>query len=447
MTGDEAPPVNPTALDTHTQPGGLDDIAVNQDSGHFLGRFDHEGANRNRLLDASYRDASYLDATHLDATHLDPGDASYVHTGYPDIDRLRSADLLRDAARRRRRRRIIPLLAVVVIVALVITGAVIVRRALDGFGAADYRGDGTGRVVVKIQAGDTSGDIATILRAQDVVASTAAFTAAARRSGRSGDFQPGWFTMHHQMSGAAAVALLLSGKTRLSTTVTTTEGMISVQIYARLAQKLKIPQASFLAAARDLPNLGLPDGYPAKSVEGFLFPQTYQYDPDVTAAEALQDMTSQYQLVARKLDFAADAAKLKLTPYQALTVASMVEAEARFPADRARVARVVYNRLARKMPLQFDSTSAYGARLLGQDPLNIDYTKAAPYNTRLKTGLPPTPIGNPGQAAMAAAIHPAAGNWLYFVSSDKAGHLFFTNDVKKFDAASTTCRVRKWGCT
>lgn len=432
MTGDEAPPLNPTALDSH-QPGGLDDIAVNEDSGHFLGRFDHEGANLNRLLDPGTLDPAY-------------GEAGYGHAGYPDTDRVRSADLLRGAARRRRRRRIIPLLAVVVIVALVVTGAVIVRRALDGFGAADYRGDGTGQVVVQIKAGDTSGDIATILRAQDVVASTAAFTAAARRSGRSGDFQPGWFTMHREMSGAAAVALLLAGNTRLSTTVTSTEGMISNQIYTLLAQKLKLPRAGFVAAAKDVSNLGLPDGYSAQSVEGFLFPQTYQYDPDVTAAEALQDMTSQYQLVARKLDFSVGAAKLKVTPYQALIVASMVEAEARFPADRARVARVVYNRLARKMPLQFDSTSAYGAKLLGLDPVHIDYTKAAPYNTRNKTGLPPTPIGNPGQAAMAAAIHPAAGNWLYFVSSDKAGHLFFTNDVKKFDAASATCRAQKWGC-
>ena len=107
---------------------------------------------------------------------------------------------------------------------------------------------------------------------------------------------------------------------------------------------------------------------------------------------------------------------------------------------------MIYNRLRLKHPIQFDSTSAYGARLAGKDPIHINYNIPTPYNTRLKPGLPPTPIGNPGVKSMTAAIHPAVGNYLYFVSKDKFGHLFFTNNYKAFLTASAKCKAQHWGC-
>lgn len=355
------------------------------------------------------------------------------------------------AARRRSRRtlraRIIPLIAVIVIVAVAAAGYVIARRAVRSFDAANYTGSGTGEVIVKIKADDGARDIASTLRAKDVVASTKAFLDAADASGRSRQFQPGWFKMRRHMSGKAAVTTLLNPAARLSTKLTVPEGLIEPAVLTLAAKATRLPKAALITASKDIKNLGLPTGFVTSSAEGFLFPSTYEYDPDVTATQALQDMTTQFQAVIRKLDFVAGAARLKLTPYQVLTIASMIEAEARFPQDRSKVARVVINRLARHINLGFDSTTAYALKIEGKDPRSATYRENSPYNTRLRPGLPPTPIGNPGEAALSAAVHPGAGNWLYFVSKDAAGHLFFTNDPKAFDAASQLCRVNKWGCT
>ncbi len=350
---------------------------------------------------------------------------------------------IRKSRRRRLRGRVIPLIAVAIIVVVVISGYTIVRHFLDGFAVKDYQGSGTGSVVVHITDGSSTGTIATLMVKDDVVASAKAFENAAG----SKTFQSGYFRMRKQMSGQSAVALLLLPSSRLSTKVTIPEGFTEKAILARLATQLKLPLASLQKAAARVDQLGIPAGFTANgSAEGFLFPSTYDYPPNPSAADALVSMTGQFGVVVRGLNFVAAAKRLRYTPYHVLIIASMIEAEARFSADRAKVARVVYNRLAAHMPLGFDSTSAYGARLVGKDPIHINYNLPAPYNTRLKPGLPPTPIDNPGSASMRAAISPAQGNWTYFVSSDKAGHLFFTNDVKAFNTASAKCKAQHWGC-
>jgi UPF0755 protein len=350
---------------------------------------------------------------------------------------------IRRSRRRRLRGRIVPLIAIAIIVVVVVSGYTIVRHFIDGFAVKDYRGSGSGSVVVHITDGSTTGTIARLLVNDDVVASTKAFENAAG----SKQFPAGYFRMRKQMSGQSAVALLLLPSSRLSSRVTIPEGFTEKAILARLAAQLKLPLASLQKAAARVNQLGIPAGFTAnRSAEGFLFPSTYEYPPKPTAADALVSMTGQFGVVVRGMNFVAAAKRLRYTPYHVLTIASMIEAEAKFSADRAKVARVVYNRLAAHMPLGFDSTSAYGARLLGQDPIHINYNLPAPYNTRLKPGLPPTPIDNPGSASMRAAISPARGNWTYFVSADKAGHLFFTNDSKAFDRASVKCKAQHWGC-
>lgn len=350
---------------------------------------------------------------------------------------------IRRSRRRRLRSRIIPLIAVAIIVVVVVSGYTIVRHFLDGFAVKDYQGSGSGIVVVHVTDGSTTGAIATLLVKDDVVASTKAFENAAG----SKQFQAGYFKMRRQMSGQSAVALLLLPSSRLSTKVTIPEGFTEMAVLARLATGLKLPLATLQKAAARVNQLGIPAGFTAnRSAEGFLFPSTYDYPPNPSAADALVSMTGEFGVVVRGLNFVAAAKRLRYSPYQVLIIASMIEAEAKFSADRAKVARVVYNRLAARMPLGFDSTSAYGARLAGKDPIHINYNLPAPYNTRLKPGLPPTPIDNPGSASMSAAINPARGNWTYFVSADKAGHLFFTNSVKAFNAASAKCKTQHWGC-
>jgi UPF0755 protein len=361
------------------------------------------------------------------------------------VARPRRAD--RHRKKRRRGRRLIPLLSILVVIVLCIGGYVLVRKVTDGLGTQDFKGAGSGSVIVEVKTGDGSSQIGSTLKKNDVVASQAAFVKAAKASGRSQEFQAGFFKLRKQMSGTEAVALLLNvAESRVSSKVTVTEGMILPDVLALLAKNLNLPLADLQAASKDIPNLGLPDGFTATNAEGFLFPQTYQFDPNTNASRALQTLTSQFESEVRTLNFSADAAKLGVSAYQALIIASMIEAETKFDEDRAKVARVVYNRLASNTPLGFDTTTAYDYKLQGKDPTTATYTEDSPYNTRTHTGLPPTPIGNPGAKSMTAAVEPATGDWLYFVSADAAGHLFFTNDYNAFLVASQACIDNKWGC-
>jgi UPF0755 protein len=372
----------------------------------------------------------------------------------PGVSRREGSRRARQAERRRRRRRrraaFVALLAAVLIAG---TGWFVVRPLVeDKLSAKDWSGSGTGSVLVQVKPNDTSGEIAATLVKAGVVRSKRAFTDAADKNSDALNIQPGFYRVHKHMSAGQALAMLLQPSSRVSTSVTIPEGRTEQDILALLAKTLKVPLATMQKAAADVGDLGLPQGYsagsaPPKSAEGFLFPDTYSFDPGTSPADALQQMTSEFTGVDRDMGFAEAAHKVKLTPYQALIVASMIEGEAKFDDDRAKVARVVYNRLAADMPIGIDATSVYGAKLAGQDPSKIDYNKPAPYNTRIDKGLPPTPIGNPGKAAMTAAIQPTAGPWLYYVNGDAAGHLFFTADPNAFQAAVQKCRQNGWGCT
>ena len=129
------------------------------------------------------------------------------------------------------------------------------------------------------------------------------------------------------------------------------------------------------------------------------------------------------------------------------SIASIIEGEAKFDADRPKVARVILNRLAADRPLQIDATSVYGAKLAGLDPKQVDFaTLDSPYNSYTHPGLPPTPIDNPGDSSLKAAVQPAAGSWMYYVNGDAAGHLSFFTDENAFLQAVATCRANGWGC-
>jgi UPF0755 protein len=186
--------------------------------------------------------------------------------------------------------------------------------------------------------------------------------------------------------------------------------------------------------------------YPT-SPEGFLYPATYTCDPSVPPQKALSSMVYRFLKEDRDLQFASAARKVHLTPYDALIVASIAQSEAKFAQDMGRVVRVILNRIANHQALQFDSTSAYACKIHGTPPDKCIYDKVeGPYNTYTHTGLPPTPIDNPGADAMQAAVSPKPGPWMYFVTTDSAGHLgFFTNE-KDFEKAVQKCRRNHWGC-
>jgi UPF0755 protein len=222
-------------------------------------------------------------------------------------------------------------------------------------------------------------------------------------------------------------------------------------VEARLVKALGARHKSAVDAALKHPGqLGLPLGYATSSsapasAEGFLFPATYAVDPGASASDALQAMVARFAAEDRSLGFASAAKRIGLTPYRALIIASIAQAEAKYPADMPKVARVILNRLKAARPLQIDATSAYRAKLAGLDPTRVIYSEVSgPYNTYRHLGLPPTPIDNPGAPALNAAVHPAAGNWTFYVNQDAAGHLFFTNSDQAFAKAVARCRAHHW---
>jgi UPF0755 protein len=354
--------------------------------------------------------------------------------------------------RARRNRRVFSVLTAGVVAIGIVLGLVVYRIYQKRYHPSDYHGAGTGAVAVVVNAGDGAPAIGKALHNKGVVASVRAFTNAAADNPDSQSIAPGTYKMRKHMSAKSAVSLLLNPGARLSDQVAVFEGATVFDVGPSLAKALGVSPTQVRAAIANVNALGLPRGYAAgtkspSSVEGFLYPATYSFDPGTKVSDALQEMITSFTDAARSSKFTTDAKKLKLTPYQALIIASIAEKEAKFAADYPKVARVILNRIAIKMPLQIDATSAYAAKQKGLDPTKVLYDKIdSPYNTYRNDGLPPTPIANPGDAAMKAAVHPVSGNWLYYVNSDAKGDLFFTNSESQFEAAAAKCRANNWGC-
>ncbi len=216
--------------------------------------------------------------------------------------------------------------------------------------------------------------------------------------------------------------------------VTLPEGIPLSTVVDRLEKNTELKRADVLAAIANPSVLGLPS-YAENRPEGFLFPATYDVEPGTAAVDALQLMTAKFDEVAAAIDLEGRAKELNLTAYDVVTIASLVEAETPLDEDRPKVARVVLNRLERGMPLQFDSTINY-AREEKKARLSLkDIAVESPYNSYQNKGLPPTPINSPGEKALEAALTPAEGNWVYFITIDKQGHSLFTNSYDEFLAA------------
>jgi UPF0755 protein len=348
--------------------------------------------------------------------------------------------------KRRRRHRLAPIVAIVLIFALIGVSYKIVTSVTARFATPDYSGSGQGFTRVKVSPGDGAADVAAAMVKAGVVKSNRAFINAAESSGQASDIQAGVYRVPLRASGEAAMAALLDPANRLVSQVTIPEGYTEKQVLSLLASKTKVPLAELRAAAAKISNLGLPEGLNPKTAEGFLYPSTYEFDPDQSADQVVQQLAGQFAAEYRKLGFAAGAKALRLTPYQALIIASLVESEAKFPEDRPKVARVILNRMAKGTPIGIDAANRYGVALTGKDPDSVTYTEDSPYNVRTRVGLPPTPVSNPGEASLQAAIQPAAGDWLYYVVSDSAGHHIFTADEDVFVAAAAKCKANGWGC-
>lgn len=345
----------------------------------------------------------------------------------------RNSSRRRRERRKRRKGRLAALLAVVIIFAIlggVAWGGYSVVHAITY--TPDYTGAGSGSVLVHIETGASTRSIAQTLQKDGVVKSAKAFDKAAADNPDSMNIQPGYYRMNRHMAAALALDRLLDPSARVLTRVTVPEGMRAVKVLALLAQKTRIPLAKFQAAARHPKALGLPASAHGR-LEGYLFPATYDIPPKSTATSILSTMIERYLQEEVAKGLAAKAHAVGVSTHQLLTVASLLEVEAR-PRDYTKVARVIYNRLHIGKPLQLDSTVLYAQSRAGTLKVTTKDTRyPSPYNTYLHTGLPPGPIDNPGAAAIAAAAHPAAGNWTYFITvNPKTGDTRFTNSYAQF---------------
>lgn len=330
--------------------------------------------------------------------------------------------------RHRSHRRRGPAIALVVVILLAVGAFLGGRAIIDEFRTVpDYEGSGTGSIYVEIDVGATAVDIAQSLVKADVVKSERAFISAAKDDPRSRNIQAATYRMHKHMSATAALALMLDPSARVGQ-VTIPEGMSVALTLRRLAQHTNISLTDLQAAAKKPAQLGLP-AFAGDRLEGFLFPATYFIPQSATATDVLRMMVGQFmQKVATS---SLSDRHQGLTPYQVLTVASLLETEG-ITTDFGKIARVIDNRLARHMPLQLDSTINFA---LGRNNVRVSEAQTkinSPYNTYRHAGLPPTPIANPGLDAIQAAMHPSGGPWLYFVKMDRAGDSFFTDDPVAF---------------
>ncbi|MEV0150927.1 MULTISPECIES: endolytic transglycosylase MltG [unclassified Nonomuraea] len=287
----------------------------------------------------------------------------------------------------------------------------------------------TGAVTVRITPGAGAADVGELLAASGVVTSARSFVEAAERREPDEELKPGFYRLRTGMAAGEALDLLLAPASGAVRRVTLPEGMRLDETLRHLAEQSGVPLADLRAV--DSRQVGLPDY--AQGLEGFLFPATYAVQPGTTAGGLLTAMAQRFATVADRLHLEERAARLGLTPLQAVTVASIVQAEPAKDADYPKIARVIYNRLRRDMPLRIDSTILYALGKRTPRLSRSDTKVGSPYNTYTRKGLPPGPISNPGVTALKAALHPAKGDWYWFVTTDPAHRITkFTDKESEF---------------
>ncbi|MGB3828333.1 MAG: endolytic transglycosylase MltG [Ornithinimicrobium sp.] len=274
----------------------------------------------------------------------------------------------------------------------------------------DYAGPGDNEVSIEVPEGAGGGQIAEILAENDVVASAPVFAAAAAVDDRSVNIQPGSYRMLEHMSAQGALERMLDPEFRDANGVTVREGLRKDEVFALLAEQTGNDVADYEAV--DPAELALPAAADGE-MEGYLFPDTYAFGSDDTPTEQLRQMVDLGKQKYAELGLEGDALD------EAIIKGSLIQAEGSFSDDLPKIARVIDNRLAADQPLGFDSTVHYIFKERGRaGTTDAQRASDSPYNTYKVVGLPPGPINSPGIAAVTAAINPAEGPWLYFVTTN-----------------------------
>ena len=299
------------------------------------------------------------------------------------------------------------------------TSAVLIHNT---FLLNDYRADSSDqKVEILIESGDSGTEIAQKLYESGVIKASKVFYKIAINEKRSKSISPGVHEIDLKISSRAAFEQLLDGKRN--------RGLFGFKEGLRKNEILDLLSKSYLVKGVLSRNV-IPDKkYNTNNLEGFLFPAQYAFVPGLSTDNAVQQMVDRFNLAAKASKI--DQGYSGFNPYELLTIASMLQAEGD-EQDFSKISRVIYNRLKIGMPLQINATIDYAMNLRGKIRLPYKLLEIkSPYNTYRYRGLPPGPIGNPGQAALEAAVNPANGQWLYYVTV-KPSDTRFTKSYDEF---------------
>jgi UPF0755 protein len=362
----------------------------------------------------------------------------------PDPDR---DDIVEIRAPRGRPRRLVMVLAILLVVGLLAAGgaAFWVQRQIDPPGAP-------GKVVqIEIPTGTSTAAIGDLLEHEGVIASAFVWENLYVRFRSIGPFEAGFYELRANSSIGDVIDVLEQGPLPPPfIRLTVAEGLTVREIIERLADPERGIEGFTVSRLQQLLDSGRirskyqPAGQ--TSMEGLLFPETYQIENGEGEEAVLRRLVRQLDDTLDRLQVQQRAAALGLTPYELIIVASLIEEESKVPEERDKIARVIYNRLEQGIALGIDATSRYEAELAGRSRNDIDFESDSPYNTRRIPGLPPTPIAVPGLASIEAALRPAAGPWIYYVLQDAEGHHFFTDSAAEFERAKAECARNDLGC-
>ena len=301
-------------------------------------------------------------------------------------------------------------------------------------GQIDPSGPPGDPVVLTVPTGSSTAQIGTLLENQGVISNAGVFQYYVKFK-NAGPFKAGDYDgLYRNDSMDNVIKRLKKGPLPPSTTpIVIQEGLWLSEIKTKiLATFPQMTAAELDTAMATVHSKYQPDG--STNLEGLLFPATYAVEKgdEVDEQKLVQQMVTKFDEVGDSVGLDQAQQKVGYSPYDVVKVASMIELEAKLPEDRPKIARVLYNRLAAGMPLGIDATVEYALQQHVASLTTSQLKTDSPFNTRAHAGLPPTPIGSPGQSSLEAALNPAPGDWMYYVIADQSGAHYFTSDYNDF---------------
>lgn len=302
---------------------------------------------------------------------------------------------------------------------------------------------------IEIPRGSSPSSIVKKLAAEGIIKHEWPLMLYLKSTGRGSTLKAGEYDFPSPVSPMGVLAKLQQGERRL-TRLTIPEGWTRWDIAKAMTQVAELRLTTEAQALELMNNVSLiGDLDPAaKNLEGYLFPDTYEFAPDTTAADVVEMMVKRFRNVW-KPEWDVRARSLSMTPRQIVTMASIIETEAKLDEERSLVASVIYNRLRKDIPLAVDSSIVYASKLEGKwrydgKVYRSDIERRSPYNTRIYAGLPPGPVASPGESSLKAALNPAESDYLYYVRNparDDGAHNFYSNGS---DFETGVRALRKW---